>query len=91
MPPAWLQSEWETFAKGSEYGYRAAIEVEIGWKNVRSGAVMVYTGMWQRDCGFPFEKGREYLVYADKDARGRGLSTSTCHRTVELGRPRHWS
>ena len=85
--PEWLSSEWKSFASSPQYGYRASFEVGVGWKRVRTGEVQVYTGMWEGDCGFRFERGREYLVYADADPRGRGLYTSTCHRTVELGHP----
>jgi len=85
--PEWFWTELEDYWNGPEYGYRALLEVEHGWKNVTTGQAQVYTGMWEGDCGFPFKVGQRYLVYADPDHLGRGLYTSTCTRTVELGHP----
>ena len=62
--------------------------VTKAWKGVREARIAVTTGPDPDvECGFPFEKDGQYLVYADqvKYARegreGWELSTSRCHRT----------
>jgi hypothetical protein len=85
--PEWLQQENEEWGKGPQYGYRALFRVQTSWKGPVEDETAVYTGMWSGDCGFPFETGRRYLVYAVKDRHDRGLFTSTCTRTIELGVP----
>ncbi|WP_277813381.1 hypothetical protein [Geobacillus sp. CAMR5420] len=37
------------------------------WKGVNETHVVVYTGFHEADCGYPFEVGKEYLVYAYDD------------------------
>jgi len=44
--------------------------------------IEIHTGFGFGDCGFPFEKGEEYLVYAHK-YEGK-LSTGICSRTRHL-------
>ncbi len=36
------------------------------------------------DCGYNFQTGETYLVYADDDEETGQLATSTCHRTTRL-------
>jgi hypothetical protein len=45
-----------------------------------NGEIEILTGFGNGDCGYPFEVGREYVVYARKDRNGR-LSTGICSRT----------
>ena len=55
-------------------------KVEKAWKN-RSGAeIIIQTGQGGGSCGFHFEVGKKYLVYADDDDES-ALSTSICQRT----------
>ena len=72
----------------SQQGMRAVtLRVGGAWKGVRSETVTLVTGWGGGDCGFLFETGEAYLVYA---YRRRGvigeppLATSICSRTVEL-------
>jgi hypothetical protein len=44
--------------------------------------VEMITGLGDGDCGYRFEKGRKYLVYAYE--QGQRLYTSICHRTKLL-------
>jgi hypothetical protein len=47
---------------------RAVIfSVDRTWKGVNESHVVVYTGFDGGDCGYPFEVGKEYLVYAYDD------------------------
>jgi len=45
--------------------------------------VRVETGLGGGDCGFPFQKGKQYLVYAYKDDADR-LSTGICTATASV-------
>jgi hypothetical protein len=47
--------------------------------------VDVYTGLGGGDCGYSFELGQEYLVYAY--ATRTGLSTNICSRTRIINTP----
>lgn len=47
------------------------------------GSIEIATGMGGGDCGYPFEAGVEYVVYAYKAAEGE-LGTSICSRTRKL-------
>ncbi|HEY7403202.1 MAG TPA: hypothetical protein VIB39_06750 [Candidatus Angelobacter sp.] len=44
----------------------------------------VETGLGGGDCGFPFEQGESYLVFAWKESDG-ALSTGICSGTAKLG------
>ena len=62
--------------------------VAKAWKGVHEARIAVTTGPDPEvECGYPFEKDGQYLVYADQVKYARGgregweLSTSRCHRT----------
>lgn len=55
------------------------IQVDRSWKNARCGTVVVQTASESAACGFGFEVGKSYLVYADIQ-KGK-LSTTLCSRT----------
>jgi hypothetical protein len=48
--------------------------------------VQVHTGFGFGDCGFPFEKGEEYIVYAYQYGDSNVLSTGICTRTTHISR-----
>ncbi len=69
------------------------IDMKPGFRLVRIRLAEVFSGVepWQReievvtgfgggDCGYPFQPGAEYVVYAVKNPEGR-LATSICSRT----------
>lgn len=64
----------------SEY-HREIVRVQVleSLKGTASGEVQVISGAV---CGFPFEQGREYLIYASPEAEG--LTTDLCNRTRML-------
>jgi hypothetical protein len=79
---------------------RVTLRVDRVWKGVESRTVVVITGMGGGDCGFPFQRGKSYLVYAHGAGDG-SLGAGICGRTAELayadadlrqlGEPtRHW-
>jgi hypothetical protein len=63
--------------------HRVTLEVTSSWKGVRRRKAVVVTADNSAACGYPFEKGAEYLVYAKKFP-GHGLSTNLCTRTARL-------
>jgi len=60
-----------------------SLEVVHSYRGDQQKPVRVSTGLGGGDCGFDFEVGKRYLVYAFKDAAGE-LSTNTCTRTTRL-------
>ena len=48
--------------------------------------VEVHTGFGFGDCGFPFEKGEEYIVYAYENEKTKLMSTGICTRTTHISR-----
>lgn len=58
------------------------LEVLGVWKGPRSEKAEIRTGLSTADCGFPFEVGETYLVFANDD-EGR-LSTGSCSRTAAI-------
>jgi hypothetical protein len=63
------------------------IEIKTKWKGVeKAKEVVVYTANNGAACGFGFEKGKSYLVYANMLKRGEDkvLGTNLCTRTAAL-------
>jgi hypothetical protein len=61
---------------------KVTIEVTRFWKGGISRVVTVTTARETPTCGFPFEAGKEYIVYASK--RDGALETNLCTRTKLL-------
>ena len=62
---------------------RVTIRVNKSWKGVLPTEVLLLTGLGRGDCGYPFEVGHNYLIYAygpDVD----DLRTNICQRTAPL-------
>lgn len=53
------------------------------WKGVTSEEIRVRTARDSAACGFPFEVGEDYLVYASAE-QGGALSTGLCDRTARV-------
>jgi hypothetical protein len=62
----------------SESGMTVTFRIESVWKKKMPKHVTVYTGYSDADCGFPFEVGEKYLVYAFGE---KNLLVSACSRT----------
>jgi len=60
-----------------------SFEVQRSYTGVQSKHVLVSTGIGAGDCGFDFETGRKYLVFAYKGDSGE-LSTGICSSTALL-------
>jgi hypothetical protein len=61
-------------------GRRVQLAVVEAFRGFQLSQVTVVTGYGQADCGFPFEMGKSYVVYANRDRNGE-LTTSSCART----------
>ena len=62
----------------------ATLRVSEVWKGPKQRTVEVTTGADSgMGCGYPFEDGREYLVYA-----GKGISVDLCSETKPLAKAR---
>ena len=57
--------------------------VQEYWKGVLSEPLVIHTGQGGGDCGFGFEEGESYLVYAYADDTG-DLHANICSRTALL-------
>lgn len=62
----------------------ATIEVDRAWKGIDTSPVIVETHQHEATCGFPFEEGESYLVYAYDE--GTPFTTALYHRTRHLER-----
>jgi hypothetical protein len=60
-------------------------DVERAWKGISTTTVTAVTGANGGSCGFPFEEGKEYLVYSyDSYGSSKSLIASMCSRTALL-------
>ncbi|WP_051530041.1 hypothetical protein [Anoxybacteroides tepidamans] len=62
------------------------LAVERTWKGVDETHVVVYTGFSNADCGYPFEVGEKYLVYAYGES---DLFTNICSLIKPLAEAKH--
>ncbi len=62
------------------------IKVTTNLKNGSAEFVTVYTGMGDGDCGFNFQIGKSYLLYANNETQDGEelLRTNICTRTAEV-------
>lgn len=59
---------------------RIRLRVEESFKGTAGRDVILYTGWGGGDCGYEFERGSRYLVYASE--YGGGLYTGICYGTT---------
>lgn len=64
----------------SEQGFEITFRVGRMWRGDGSRTVKIVTGRGGGDCGFHFERGRRYLVYAYRSEEGE-WGTGICTRT----------
>jgi hypothetical protein len=57
-------------------------QVEKIWKGQTCGELTVTTGLGDADCGYAFEVGKTYLIYAFLE--NGGLATNICTRTAAV-------
>lgn len=64
---------------------QVSIEISRSYRGTQPNSIVIRTGLGTGDCGFRFEVGEQYLVYAFVDESGR-LSTDICSGTAPLKR-----
>lgn len=71
---------------GGSYGRTVHLKVDKNWKGIDESVTSITTGYADGDCGYFFEEGQKYLVYASASNMyvPGTLSTTICHRTTEL-------
>jgi hypothetical protein len=57
------------------------LKVDRWWKGGGSAEITVSTSKNGESCGYPFEKGKQYLVYADREEKQKTLRVHLCSRT----------
>ncbi len=67
-------------------GFKITFEVSNVWKGQANRQFVVRTSDSSASCGYSFEKGREYLVYASN--QGSQLETGLCSGTKSLANAR---
>jgi hypothetical protein len=75
-----VQELIETERADGETAHAVTFDVSRVWKGVRSETVSVETEASEAICGYPFEVGEQYLVYAHGDPGE--LYTGLYHRTT---------
>ncbi len=79
----------ESFEATDKFGSQPVVRVKFSvgrvWKGVAGAEAVVLTSGYEPACGYHFEKGKKYLVYAYPDRWGLGgLETGICNRTRGL-------
>jgi hypothetical protein len=69
----------EEIEKPDAFSVEVKFKVVKSWKNEFKDAVLITTGRGGGDCGYEFEVGKKYLVYANGDKNN--LRTNICTRT----------
>ena len=67
-----------------EYPVLVRVQVEANWKGADKPEMVLQTGPGYADCGFPFETGRRYLIYAFALKGEKNLIATICSRTKGL-------
>jgi len=63
-------------------GRRVRFQVKTAFRGEREESVEVWTD--SGDCGYDFQEGETYLVYADEDEETDRINTSVCYRNRRL-------
>src|SRR5262249_35717662 len=77
----------ENSPERAQYGNRIfTFNVEMAFRGVNAAQVQVITGNGGGDCGYRFELGERYLVYAGFDSKTGTYGTSICTRTQPVAK-----
>lgn len=75
----------KSIARGNLRWRSVTFEVERTWKGIEGESVHVVTAISGASCGFQFEEGKSYLVYASlvggEGLDAKSLTTNICTRT----------
>lgn len=70
--------------KEGPFGLIVTFAVDSAWKGVAEKTIKVGTASNDAMCGYSFEKGKSYLVYASVAPGAKKLQTNICSRTRSL-------
>lgn len=88
--PDWISTEQQRLEEQDRYGLVVTIRVTSSSKGVTGRTIDVRTGLWMGDCGYRFETGHVYRVWAYRRtasgplAKASGLETNRCTKTKEI-------
>jgi len=82
LDDACRESLSETTESVQVSGFSVRFSVTRRWKGVSSEEVVVRTARDSAACGFAFEVGQDYVVYASAEDEAGTLSTGLCDRTA---------
>jgi hypothetical protein len=70
----------------ADFERAVTLEVATSWKGVDQKELVIYTARDGAACGYGFEKGKSYLIYAHSTKVGekKVLGTNICTRTCLL-------
>lgn len=84
-PPRRTPEEWAKRAEAGEWPQRTfTFAVERPLRGVEGAQVEVATGFGGGDCGYDFQVGERYIVYAYRNQKTGALTTGICTRTRPL-------
>ena len=63
---------------------RVTLRVAGVWKGALADTAVLFTGAGGGDCGFPFRRGEDYVIYAGRE--DGELLTGLCTRTAAASR-----
>lgn len=75
-----FQGMAKNVSQDADYNYLVTFDVAKSWKGVSTPEVKISTARDSAACGYNFEEGKEYVVYA-YDNEGE-LATGLCERTA---------
>ncbi|HEX6975832.1 MAG TPA: hypothetical protein VF147_15610 [Vicinamibacterales bacterium] len=90
VPTDSFEAERKQLSEQDRYGLVVTLRVISSSKGVNGNTVDVRTGLWMGDCGYRFERGHVYRVWAytrtgsDPLATASALATNSCTRTSEI-------
>jgi MYXO-CTERM domain-containing protein len=84
LDDACRESLSETTESVEVSGFSVRFSVTRGWKGVSTEEVVVRTARDSAACGFAFEVGQDYVVYASAEDEAGSLSTGLCDRTARV-------
>jgi hypothetical protein len=84
LDDACRESLSETTESVEVTGFAVRFSVTRRWKGVDTEEVVVRTARDSAACGFAFEVGQDYLVYASAEDEAGTLSTGLCDRTARV-------
>lgn len=84
LDDACRESLSETTESVEVTGFAVRFSVTRRWKGVDTEEVVVRTARDSAACGFAFEVGQDYVVYASAEDEAGTLSTGLCDRTARV-------